>query len=95
MKRHRSKFKKFIDYFSYCFIMFTAIVFIMAFFGNGQPGEAYIGDFKASDFNTGWKVVNETSGYVEDDFTLPGVVPAESGDSVVINNVLPDDIKGT
>ncbi len=94
MRRHRTKFKKFIDYFSYCFIMFTAIVFIMAFFGNGQPGEAYIGDFKAEDFNEGWEVVNENSGYASDSFTLPGVVPAKSGDTIVISNILPDDIDG-
>lgn len=94
MKQHRSKFKKFIDYFSYCFIMFTAIVFIMAIFGNGQPGEAFIGDFSARDFNTGWKVVNETSGYAADDFVLPGVVTAKRGDTVVISNILPEDIEG-
>lgn len=94
MKRHRSKLKKFIDYFSYCFIMFTAIVFIMAIFGNGQPGEAYIGDFGAKSFNTGWKAVNEATGFSSDDFTLPGVVPAKEGDTVVISNVLPDDIEG-
>ncbi len=94
MRKHRSKFKKFIDYFSYCFIMFTAIVFIMAIFGNGQEGEAYIGDFSASDFNEGWSVSNERTGYSSDDFTLPGVVPAKKGDTIVISNTLPEDITG-
>ena len=94
MKQQRSRFKKFIDYFSYCFIMFTAIVFIMAIFGNGQPGEAYIGNFDAADFNTGWSVVNETSGYRDGDFTLPGVVSAKRGDTVVITNTLPEDLEG-
>ena len=94
MRQHRNKYKKIIDYFSYCFIMFTAIVFIMGFFGNGQPGEAYTGDFAAYDFNGGWKAVNENTGFCEDGFLLPGVVPAKSGDTVVISNTLPDDIDG-
>ncbi len=91
----RSKIKKLIDYFSYCFIMFAAIIFIMAIYGNGQPGEAYTGDFSSESFNEGWTVINERSGDVYENVTLPTVASgARSGDAVMVKNTLPDDIKG-
>ena len=45
MKINEQKVKSFIDYFSYCFIMFTLIIFFMAFVKTDHKGEAYIGTF--------------------------------------------------
>ena len=87
----RFKPKRFIDYFSYCFIMFTAIIFLMAFFENGDDGEAYTGDFGSYSFDEGWTM---ESGGVTTEITLPVSTGARSGEWMIIRNTLPEDLEG-
>ena len=93
MKKYLKRFKpkRFVDYFSYCFIMFTAIIFLMAFFDNGENGEAYTGNFGSVSFNEGWTM--EYAGMVSE-ITLPASTGARSGEWVVIRNNLPADLEG-
>ncbi len=93
MKKYLKRFKpkRFIDYFSYCFIMFTAIIFLMAFFDNGEKGEAYTGDFGSFSFDEGWTL---ELGGVTSEVTLPASTGAGDGDTVIIRNTLPDDLEG-
>ncbi len=87
----RFKPKRFVDYFSYCFIMFTAIIFLMAFFENDEKGEAYTGNFGSASFNDGWTM--ELGGEVSE-ITLPASTGATNGDWIIIRNTLPEDLEG-
>ena len=93
MKKYLKRFKpkRFIDYFSYCFIMFTAIIFLMAFFDNGEKGEAYTGDFGSFSFDEGWTV--ELNG-ITSEVTLPASTGARDGETVIIRNTLPENLEG-
>ena len=91
MKIDQNKLKSCIDYFSYCFIMFAMIIFIMAFFKSDQSGEAYIGSFESGYFNDGWTL--EAGGSVRN-VTLPVTADAGKEEWVVIRNTLPDKIDG-
>ena len=71
--------------------MFTAIMFLMAFFDNDEKGEAYTGDFGSESFNEGWTM--EYDGTVSE-ITLPASTGARSGEWVVIRNNLPADLEG-
>ncbi len=87
----RTNLKKFIDYFSYCFIMFTAIIFMISFIKNDEPGEAYTGNFSSRTFNEGWEM--EVNGQVSE-VTLPVSSGARSDDWIIIRNTLPEEIAG-
>ncbi|MCR4792679.1 MAG: HD domain-containing protein [Lachnospiraceae bacterium] len=90
-KINEKKLKSFIDYFSYCFIMFTVIIFFMAFVRTDHKGEAYIGSFDSDYMNTGWTL---EAGGVTSDVTLPVTADAHADDWVIIRNTLPENIPG-
>ena len=85
------KLKSFIDYFSYCIVMFAIIVFVFAFIKSDEPGEAYTGSFETASLNEGWKM--ETGGKIYD-ITLPYTANVLPGDEVIIRRNLPKHIEG-
>jgi len=72
-------------------LLITAVLFFgIAMFGKRVAGEANVGDFQARTFNEGWVVLGEGEAR---EIVLPTVVPAQKGETIAIENVLPDYVK--
>ena len=69
--------------------MISLLIMVIAFFDRDNSDEANIGIFDATGFNEGWKMNYNGEVY---DVTLPYSVDAESGDEVIISNILPPNV---
>ena len=89
MNRKLGVIEQFIRYSAYCVGVFTLIVMVMALVPQQHSGEAYIGSFEYTDFNSGWTLEYENTRSVID---LPEIIKAKKDDKIVIENTLPEDV---
>ncbi len=89
MERKMSIISTILEAFALCFLTLIISMNISALIPSDAPGEANIGDFGSVPFNSGWIIEEDgNTGPV----TLPGRVDCKSGETVIIRNILPDDI---
>lgn len=84
------KYAKYIRIIANILLITAILFFVIAMLGKRVAGEANIGDFEARTFNEGWVFRGEGEGQ---EIVLPTVVPAQKGETIAIENVLPDYVK--
>ena len=84
------KYAKYIRIIANILLITAVLFFVIAMFGKRVAGEANIGDFEAEAFNEGWVFRGEGE---EREIALPTVVPAQKGETITLENVLPSYVK--
>ncbi len=64
----------------------TVLIMGVALFDKSNSNEAYIGNFDAWDFNSGWTIVTDEGSTA---LALPAAIDASYGDEIVLENTLP------
>lgn len=79
-----------IKWIAYGMLALTVLVVLISLFSKDTEHEAEIGSFDGESFDTGWVLEREDGR--KEEITLPTVVSAEKGETLLIRNVLPKDL---
>ncbi len=79
-----------IKWIAYGMLALTVLVVLISLFSKDTEHEAEIGSFDSESFDTGWVLEREDGR--KEEITLPTVVPAKKGETLLIRNVLPKDL---
>lgn len=79
-----------IKWIAYGMLALTVLVVLIALFSKDTEHEAGIGSFDSKSFDTGWVLEREYGR--KEEITLPTVIAAEKGETLLIRNVLPHDL---
>lgn len=79
-----------IKWIAYGMLALTVLVVLIALFSKDTEHEAGIGSFDSKSFDTGWVLEREDGR--KEEITMPTVIAAEKGETLLIRNVLPHDL---
>ena len=73
-------------------LLCATALFVYALFADPIQGAADKGSFEASDLSEGWTII-DAKGNVTENVTLPVDVESESGETIILKNVLRYDVR--